>query len=306
MANLITRRIPTLFGQSAKRKSRKHRGRVIRDINGFKMHLDLDDGGISRGLASKGSRERAFMYLLEHEIHDGMVCLDLGANIGYATLTMCREAGETGFIYAIEPSGHNIGLLRDNIRDNHYESQCEITQGLISEKSGTMNFWLSSHSNLGSVQKKSHSVEAVTLEAYSLMDFLKDRRTVNFIKMDVEGHEVEILRGAIDGFVRRPGPLKILFEVHVGAYRPEDRFDLILHQYTEAGFHARYMIGTSIPNPPLFRDAGYVPKHVFYTDNRVRSLYENVRDDDMIRMVCEPEGDSKEVGRVRAVMLQRD
>ena len=71
------------------------------------MHLDLDDGGISRVLYSVGQRELAFMTLLKETIQPGMVCIDLGANIGYTTLFMLDQVGSQGYVYAIEPDLHN-------------------------------------------------------------------------------------------------------------------------------------------------------------------------------------------------------
>lgn len=305
MSKSLIRRLGRALGTSPRRERRREHGRVVRDINGFRMHLDLDDRGISRTLVSKGGRERCFMYVLEHEVREGMVCLDIGANLGYATLPMCREVGPTGFVYAIEPSAHNLELLRANIAENHYEGRCEVTEGLITAESGTMNFWISKHPNLGSVEKRSHSVKEVELKAYSLSDFFKARRPVDFIKMDVEGHEVEILRGALPHFQADRRPFSILFEAHPGLYKPEARFDEVLRGYVACGFHARYMICTPMAHPPIFKDAGYTPKHIFYSDNRQRGLYENVADEDMVRLTCFKTADASVTGRVRAVMLQR-
>jgi len=288
------------------RKEAKPSGRVVRDINGFRMHLDLDDKGISRKLYENGERERGFMYLLEHAIVPGGVALDIGGNLGYATLHMCRRVGPSGFVYAIEPDEHNLGLLRANIAENGYESRCEISRGLISDRTGPRSFWRSKRSNLGSVEKLPHSREETTLQAYSLTDFLRDRRPIDFMKMDAEGHEVEILQGGIEYFRKDSRPCSILFETHGELYREHGKdFEPVLRDYIACGFHARYMLSTPVPDPPLFRDAGYRPIEVFHTDRRKRGLYENVSDNDMIRFVQYGEPGSGRTGRVRAMMLSR-
>ena len=79
------------------------------------MHLDVEDGGISAVLYAQGQRELAFMGLLQEEIKEGMVCVDLGSNIGYTTLYMLQNAGQDGFVYAIEPDPRNLSLLQKNL-----------------------------------------------------------------------------------------------------------------------------------------------------------------------------------------------
>ena len=42
------------------------------------------------------------MAVMNETVNEGMTCIDLGANIGYATLLMLNNVGENGFVYAIE------------------------------------------------------------------------------------------------------------------------------------------------------------------------------------------------------------
>lgn len=294
------------LGRDSEDRRRKKSGRVTRDINGFRMHLDLEDGGISRIIAAKGGREEGFMYVLNREIREGMVCLDLGANIGYATLPMCRWVGASGFVYAVEPSSQNLSLLRPSIEDNFLSGRCEIVQGLISEKTEKLKFWLSDKPNLGSVSRGKHSVEEIELQAWSLPDFMQGRRPVNLIKMDVEGHEVEILRGALDYFRGTSHPCKILVEAHQSLYRPEEPLEPILESLLDCGFRGRYLISTPHHHPGIFRDAGYSPREIFYTDQRTRGLYVDIPREDFVRLTCFRSPEQKSTGRVRAFMLQRD
>ena len=67
------------------------------------MMLNLADGGISHALYSNGIREAAFMAIMNESVTEGMTCIDLGANIGYATLLMLKNVGASGIVYAIEP-----------------------------------------------------------------------------------------------------------------------------------------------------------------------------------------------------------
>ena len=75
---------------------------VRTNTDGFKWIVDVADGGIGRQLyvsdtAGKEysfAREKMFMTLLNDTIKPGMTCIDVGANIGYATLFMTRNVGD--------------------------------------------------------------------------------------------------------------------------------------------------------------------------------------------------------------------
>ena len=108
-------------------------------VGNFMMTLDLADNGISHVLYRQGGREAAFMGLLRETVEEGMVCLDLGANIGYTTLYMLNNVGPDGFVYAIEPGKHNLELLQQNVEQNGYEDRCEITEGAISSTDGQLD-----------------------------------------------------------------------------------------------------------------------------------------------------------------------
>jgi len=270
------------------------------------MHLDLDDGGISRALYWVEEREQAFMGILEETVQPGMVCLDIGANIGYATLFMLRRSGHDGFVYAVEPDPHNVELLRDNVRANRFQDRCEIIQGAISSEDGDMALWLADQPNLHSVIQTSHSRRSICVPALSLETFIETHRVPAFVKMDVEGHEVQILGGATDHFRKNSVPVAFLIEVHPYFYGPTNDFASVLESYLSFGFKARYVVSTPVAEPRLFREAGYRPVRVLHTDNVERGIYEHVTGDDLIRFACREneEGDARKI--VRSFLLCRD
>ena len=121
---------------------------VQKQIDDFKMNLNISDGGISSVLYYEGGREKAFMSLLNETVKEGMTCLDLGGNIGYTTLPMLRNVGPEGFVYAVEPDSQSIGILTKNVEDNGYNDRCEVTQCAISGHDGIEIFWEASKPNL--------------------------------------------------------------------------------------------------------------------------------------------------------------
>ena len=137
---------------------------VKKKVDGFNWYLDVSDGGIGRTLYHSNttgegfsfSRECAFMHILNETIKPGMTCIDLGANIGYATMMMLKNVGSSGYVYAIEPDSHNLKLLTININENGFlaSNLCEITRCLITNKNGESPFWIARHPNLNSVRKQ--------------------------------------------------------------------------------------------------------------------------------------------------------
>ena len=80
---------------------------VIKTIQGSKMILNLKDEGISRELACYGVHEKNSTEEVKKIIKKGMKILEIGANIGYYALLETKLAGDTGHLYALEPSPSN-------------------------------------------------------------------------------------------------------------------------------------------------------------------------------------------------------
>jgi FkbM family methyltransferase len=275
-------------------------------VDKFIMNLDLSDNGISRVLYHVGEREKAFMAILRASIKEGDVCVDLGANIGYTTLFMLDRASSNGRVYAIEPDPHNMELLKSNIELNQFLEQTTIDQCAISDKTGTIDFWIASKPNLNSVQKTKHSVRKEEVPCFTLGEYLKDKEYPNFIKMDVEGHEVKIFEGALDYFSNNKGRTNFLVEVHPHFYNEENDFEKILKEYIKIGFNCRAVVSTPISRPSLFREYGYSPDKIIQTDGFERGVYFNVDNDDMLELACREHHEAGSKKIVRSFMIGRD
>jgi len=278
---------------------------VTKKIHNFDMILDLESEGISRVLYHVGVRERIFMNLLYNEINEGDTCIDLGSNIGYTTLFMCEKVGNSGKVYAIEPDPYNVNLLTKNIEKNNFKNICEIFPIAITDYKGKINFWQSDKSNLSSVQKTKHSNTSIEVSCESLTSFLEERRYPNFLKMDIEGHEVKVFEGGLEYFSNNQGSTKFLLEVHPQFYDNENNFELILKEYFKLGFKPKYVVSTPIAKPRKFIDAGYNTIAEVPTDGFVRGLYGPISNDHLLEFACREniEGTSKKI--VRSFMLER-
>jgi len=179
------------------------------------MILDLNDLGIGRELALYGVHEKNSTEEVKKIITPGMRILEVGANIGYYALLETKLAGPSGHLYAIEPSPYNFGLLKKNVSLNDIRN-AYLYQVAFGEKRGKSTFYVYDRSNLSSFIKREDmgmEVQEVEVEITTLDDFLR-LKEVDFIRMDVEGYEFEILRGGQVALAHPNKPKIFFIEVH--------------------------------------------------------------------------------------------
>lgn len=196
--------------------------------NGQEIYLDDKLPGISDILIKQGWRENAYMYLIEQHCRGN--ALDLGGNVGFSTLVMSKYAD---YVHAFEPDSRNFNLLQKNME----LSSCpmEVSQHAVSDKVGTGVFLQDGRSNLSRLDESgSTAVQMVTLDSLYDWDTLDPADLPNFIKFDVEGHEVEILNGA-KRLLEEVETCKILIEVHPGTYSKTHNFREILVDLVGSG-----------------------------------------------------------------------
>lgn len=130
---------------------------------------------------------------------NGDVVLDIGANSGLYSLSIARKVGTEGKLYAVEPYSRTYELLRQNIAMNSHENIVTIRVALGSSRgdgelnvygnSGCNSFYLNTN---GGNLRKTERVKVSTLD--SIVDEYSIKK-LNMIKLDVEGHELEVLKG---------------------------------------------------------------------------------------------------------------
>ena len=270
---------------------------VIRKIHNYEMVLDLYDNGLSRTLIFFGTRELDHKLVLERELKEGMTLLDLGANIGYYAIMESRLIGESGFIYALEPAPSNVNLLKNNIKLNNIDNMIEVHQMGGSNKTGIEKLFFSAKSNLHSfVADKNSSGEMVDVPTTTIPDFCKGKRKIDFIRMDIEGYEVEVLEGLLPGLEDDDFRPSILFEIHRPKYTNTHTIKPSLEAMFEKGYHAKIIVSNEGPWAK-FSEYGYKADIIFPTDGWMRGLYYNISNEDAINFICN-------IGGVRAVFLK--
>ena len=135
--------------------------------------------------------------LLEARIKPGMTVVDIGANQGLYTLLFSRLTGEEGTVLAFEPDDLLHAALQENVAFNQADNVESFRLGLGSKRD-TMTLYrslLNSGDNrLAAKSAAAGPREGVRVEIERLDQVLAGRR-IDFVKMDVQGWEMEVFRG---------------------------------------------------------------------------------------------------------------
>jgi FkbM family methyltransferase len=206
----------------------------------------------------RGDAELAVQNILTERLHPGMVFYDLGANIGLFTLLAARLVGDSGKVFSFEPDSENAARLRRNVQRNGFANVTVVEKGIWSTTT-KLNFVKSGADSpdhgVGKFVAAENGAGGTLSQCISLDDFTQDASIPppDALKCDVEGAEVEALRGGTKLFQsRHPW---IVCEMHSDANR---RASIeLLHNFgyavaTVCGDHllATASANTSVANPP--------------------------------------------------------
>jgi FkbM family methyltransferase len=168
--------------------------------------------------------------IIEHFLpKQGDIVVDIGAHIGHYTLIASKRVGTNGKVVAIEAHPGNFEMLNRNIKLNRltnviplnyaaYSKETKVKLYVPDEESGYTIY----HTLMERTGKKFVEVDAITLD-YLLLQLNGIREgvvEVNWIKIDVEGVEFEVLKGATN-VLSKSKDIALLIEVHgIDNYRP--------------------------------------------------------------------------------------
>ncbi|MGD0403050.1 MAG: FkbM family methyltransferase [Candidatus Acidiferrales bacterium] len=147
-----------------------------------------------------GEYEPPLIRFLQTHHTEGWTCFDVGANVGPVALALAKYAGPDGKVYAFEPGPPNQLRFRNNFSLNpQLLRRTELLECGVADKPGEL-WWAEEPGNPGNAllsEKGTHRTPVITLDA-----FLSERRLnrVDFVKIDVEGMELQVMRGAAELF----------------------------------------------------------------------------------------------------------
>jgi len=178
---------------------------VVVTRGGLRWNLDLTEG-IDLTIYLLGMFERSTVRACRRLVRPGAVTLDVGANIGAHTLHLAKIVGPRGRVVAFEPTAFAFRKLVKNVHLNPgLASRIAAEQAMLvgaedcALKGALYSSWplihgADVHRKHGGSLKETSEAQAVTLDRY-LQDAKIEK--VDFMKIDVDGHECTVLRGGL-------------------------------------------------------------------------------------------------------------
>jgi FkbM family methyltransferase len=173
----------------------------IKYADGIKIRLDLYDW-LPQLMFVWGGIEFEATACFRHLLKPGMVFVDVGANIGYYSLMASKLVGSNGKVFSFEPWSRNRSLLEENIKLNNLSNITIIPKALSNEESDSTKIYLPVDDNCGMPSLKKLNEENYTgdfelTSTTTFQDFLNTFKpgNIDVIKIDVEGSELNVLKG---------------------------------------------------------------------------------------------------------------
>jgi FkbM family methyltransferase len=214
--------------------SRPLHGRVAVVPSGAAAGLRFRIGPVGTVWAS-GKMEPSVQRTLRAIIRPGDVFFDVGANVGFFTILGARLVGESGSVVAFEPEPENVAALRDNVGLNAF-SNVVVVASAVSSSSGVAHLQVPHRATARLLPVDRVDVTASQVVTTSIDDFVTEHPELKpeVVKIDVEGHEAEVIRGMRETLARlRP---IVLCELHRTNLEVAAAFD-------EAGYRTTVLDG---------------------------------------------------------------
>ena len=235
-------------------------GKLIVPVSaGFRMRVDISDG-FGRAVATSGAWEPQVTAIFRELLSSGDVCVDVGANLGYYALLAAKLVGPDGRVYAVEPAPDVHAALLANVELNGFAN---VTALCVAAGAGAaeaiLDEGLPGQSIRAAIRPRAVAGETVVSvrSIASLLDSA-DLARVRLVKIDVEGYEIEVLRGLEPVLAAGVRP-NVLVEVHSEVL--EAAVGLL------AEFAANYDFGVYV-----LSDSGVPPARCATGDQLLRSL----------------------------------
>ena len=150
------------------------------------------------------------------QVQPGDIVADVGAFIGLYTIALAKRVGPSGKVVAFEPDPENFAALKAHVELNRVADRVELIQAAVGAQDGALPFEV----GRGCESRISHVLANGTQPARCVrLDSAFAGRRLNMLKIDVEGYEEKVLKGAINLLQNgRRSPRVIYIEVHPYAW----------------------------------------------------------------------------------------
>jgi FkbM family methyltransferase len=181
---------------------------LTQTIHGLKYFVDPDDLVIAPQMIVYRQWEADLSDLFRRLCKPDTILVDVGANFGYFTVLGANLIGNSGSgqVIAYEPNPKLAALVRRNMEINWSMAPIVVHEAAVADKFGEVTLYVprGHGANASLSAPDEFECETITVPLLRLDDTIPPNLTVDIMKIDVEGHEAAVLRGARDVIARSP------------------------------------------------------------------------------------------------------
>lgn len=163
------------------------RGITLVSLDDFELYVHYYDWDIGENILQYRQYEPHVTAFLKKHLREGMTFVDVGANIGYFTLTAAKQVGFSGRVIAVECNPQNCELMYMSLHRNGFD-QVSVYPFAVSDSRKLMSFsWGFSNGMVNELSEDEE--EPCIIPAVTLDSLLQNESRIDVIKMDIEGSE---------------------------------------------------------------------------------------------------------------------
>ena len=163
------------------------------EMSGYSVFVERDEPEFARHIALHKSWEPHLRTVIEEHLRPADVFIDIGANVGVMAFAAAKRVGPSGAVIAFEPNKDNARMLLKGIAKNGFGGFVRLYPFALSEKQGLFAMEGFSNTYLVSPGSSERLVQSMRGD-----DVLRGEPRIDFIKLDIEGHEPFAIAGMRD------------------------------------------------------------------------------------------------------------
>lgn len=243
---------------------------ILRCVYRNQLTIMWDDFLITGGIEHRhylaalvrGQMEPGTLRVFRRLVPRGGVVVDVGAYLGVFTLVAARLVGDNGKVLALEVDPRSLPFLKQNIDQNGFVGRTQIIEVAASDTCGTAVFFLNEGGgSASSLVRPRSGYQKIQVPTARLDDLTANLPRVDVMKIDVEGAEVRVLRGA-KRLLSRNSDISIICEVNpsaleAGGSSPQELIG-VLKEFGFEVFQIDEATGTLIDLPDNWQGVKYV------------------------------------------------
>ena len=218
---------------------------------GFNMILTIEEYLIG-GYLHLGETNPFETHVVRKLLKKGDIFLDVGAYKGWYAFNAAQIVGNTGKVFAFEPNREVVRILSAIKNLNNFKN-IQLETVAVSDKNGFSRFWTGNKDMLGSLVKKhiqtysDTSVKAVKIKTITLDSFYKTKKLkkIDMIKIDVEGSDLDVLKGA-KNILRTQSPYLLVEVFGLSAGVDSNRKNEILEYLSKFGYKSYQFVANGV------------------------------------------------------------